>query len=118
MTDEGPLADEPFAASKRADGTVVISHLGKPVTLLRAAAAERFLARFERADAGVAQQLMARVVPGGAPQLLQELARTYIGPEAVFPAMPNPPPGYVTRIAVKHISGIGPWTRDGETDTE
>jgi PPOX class probable F420-dependent enzyme len=61
---------------------------------------------------------LARVVPGGAPQLLQELARTYIGPEAVFPAMPNPPPGYVTRIAVEHISGIGSWTRDGETDTE
>jgi hypothetical protein len=61
MTDEDPLADEPFAASKRADGTVVISHLGKPVTLLRAASAERFLARFERAGAGAAQQLMARV---------------------------------------------------------
>jgi PPOX class probable F420-dependent enzyme len=51
----------------------------------------------------------AEVVPGGGPELLQRLARTYIGPEAVFPPMPNPPPGYVTRITVERIEGVGPW---------
>ena len=54
----------------------------------------------------------ARVTEGGAPELLQHLARTYIGPDTVFPAMPNPPPGFVTRVRVERISGIGPWLRD------
>ena len=52
---------------------------------------------------------VARVTDGGAPELLQRLARTYIGPDAVFPAMPDPPPGFVTRVRIEHISGIGPW---------
>jgi PPOX class probable F420-dependent enzyme len=51
----------------------------------------------------------ARITEGGAPELLQRLARIYIGPDAVFPAMPNPPPGYVTRIRIERVSGIGPW---------
>ena len=54
----------------------------------------------------------ARVTEGGAPELLQRLAHRYLGPDVVFPAMPNPPPGYVTRITVDRISGIGPWRRD------
>jgi PPOX class probable F420-dependent enzyme len=53
----------------------------------------------------------ARVTEGGAPELLQQLARTYIGPDAVFPAMPNPPPGFVTRMTVQRVFGIGPWRR-------
>ena len=55
---------------------------------------------------------VARVTEGGAPELLQRLAYTYIGPDAVFPAMPSPPPGYVTRIAIERISGVGPWRED------
>ncbi len=51
----------------------------------------------------------ARVTEGGAPELLQHLAHTYLGQDVVFPAMPNPPPGYVTRVTVERISGIGPW---------
>lgn len=53
----------------------------------------------------------ARITEGGAAELLQRLARTYLGPEVIFPAMPNPPPGYVTRIRVERVSGIGPWRR-------
>lgn len=52
----------------------------------------------------------AEVTAGGAPELLQELAHTYIGPDAVFPAMPDPPPGFVTRISVTKVSGVGDWT--------
>jgi len=52
----------------------------------------------------------ARVTEGGAPELLQRLARTYVGPDAVFPPMPYPPPGFVTRITPERIGGIGPWT--------
>lgn len=55
---------------------------------------------------------VARVTEGGAAELLQRLARTYIGPDAVFPAMPNPPPGFVTRIRVQRVSGVGPWRED------
>jgi PPOX class probable F420-dependent enzyme len=51
----------------------------------------------------------ARVTEGGAPELLQRLAHVYLGPEVVFPAMPDPPPGYVTRIAIGRIGGLGPW---------
>jgi PPOX class probable F420-dependent enzyme len=51
----------------------------------------------------------ARITEGGGPELLQRLARTYLGPDVVFPAMPDPPPGYVTRIRIDRISGIGSW---------
>lgn len=51
----------------------------------------------------------ARVTEGGAPELLQRLAYTYLGPDVTFPAFPDPPPGYVTRIKVTRVGGIGPW---------
>jgi PPOX class probable F420-dependent enzyme len=52
----------------------------------------------------------ARITDGGAPELLQRLARTYVGPDVTFPPMPGPPAGYVTRIAVERIGGVGPWS--------
>jgi PPOX class probable F420-dependent enzyme len=51
----------------------------------------------------------ARIQEGGAPELLQRLARTYIGPDAVFPPMPDPPPGFVMRMTVERLGGVGPW---------
>jgi PPOX class probable F420-dependent enzyme len=51
----------------------------------------------------------ARITPGGAPELLQRLAHTYLGPDVVFPAMPDPPAGFVTRVRIERVSGIGPW---------
>jgi PPOX class probable F420-dependent enzyme len=51
----------------------------------------------------------ARITEGGAADLLQRLAHTYIGPDAVFPAMPDPPPGFVTHVRVERVGGIGPW---------
>lgn len=51
----------------------------------------------------------ARLTDGGAPELLHQLAQTYIGPGTPFPPMPDPPPGYVIRIAVEKVSGIGDW---------
>lgn len=53
----------------------------------------------------------ARITEGGAAALLQRLAHTYIAPDAIFPAMPDPPPGYVTRVRVERVSGVGPWRR-------
>lgn len=55
---------------------------------------------------------VARITEGGAAELLQRLAWTYIGPGAVFPAMPDPPPGFVTRITAQRVSGVGPWRED------
>lgn len=52
----------------------------------------------------------AAVTEGGAPELLQQLAYTYIGPGVTFPPFPDPPPGFVTRISVERCGGIGPWT--------
>jgi len=52
----------------------------------------------------------ARIQEGGAPELLQRLAHTYLGPGVKFPPMDDPPPGYVTRIRVDRIDGVGPWT--------
>jgi PPOX class probable F420-dependent enzyme len=52
----------------------------------------------------------ARVTEGGAPELLQRLAHTYLGPEVKFPPMPDPPPGFVTRVTVERIKGVGPWS--------
>lgn len=51
-----------------------------------------------------------RVTEGGAPELLQELAHTYLGPDVKFPPMPDPPDGFVTRVAIERVSGIGPWS--------
>lgn len=51
----------------------------------------------------------ARVTEGGGPELLQRLAHTYLGPDVVFPNMPDPPPGFITRISPDRISGVGPW---------
>lgn len=52
----------------------------------------------------------ATVTPGGAPELLQRLARVYVGPDARFPPMDDPPPGSVVRIAIEHVTGVGPWS--------
>ncbi len=53
----------------------------------------------------------ARVTEGGAAELLQRLAYTYLGPDVVFPNIPDPPPGFVTRITPQRFGGVGPWTR-------
>jgi PPOX class probable F420-dependent enzyme len=55
----------------------------------------------------------ARITEGGAPELLQRLAHTYLGPDVKFPPMDNPPPGFVTRIAVDRVAGVGPWVQQG-----
>jgi PPOX class probable F420-dependent enzyme len=51
----------------------------------------------------------ATIEEGGAPELLQQLARVYLGPEVKFPPMDDPPPGVRIRIGVERVGGIGPW---------
>lgn len=61
----------------------------------------------------------ARITEGGAAALLQRLARVYLGPDVVFPGMPDPPPGFVTHVRIERVSGIGPWrhSTDGKEST-
>jgi PPOX class probable F420-dependent enzyme len=51
----------------------------------------------------------ARIEEGGGPELLQRLARVYLGPDVKFPPMDEPPPGVVVRIAIERLGGVGPW---------
>ena len=64
-------------------------------------------------DMGLAEYLVvhgtARIVEGGAPELLQRLAHVYLGPDVVFPPMDSPPPGYVTRIHLDRLAWVGDW---------
>jgi PPOX class probable F420-dependent enzyme len=53
----------------------------------------------------------ARVTEGGAAEILQRLAHTYVGPDIVFPNMPDPPPGFVTSITPERLGGVGPWNQ-------
>jgi PPOX class probable F420-dependent enzyme len=51
-----------------------------------------------------------RVTEGGAANLLQDLAHTYLGPDAVFPPEAvRDQPGYVLRIKPERLGGVGPW---------
>jgi hypothetical protein len=51
----------------------------------------------------------ARVTEGGGADLLQRLARVYIGP-VVFPPEPyRNRPGYITRVTPGRFGGVGPW---------
>jgi PPOX class probable F420-dependent enzyme len=54
----------------------------------------------------------ARVTEGGAPELLHRLAQTHVGPGTKFPPMPDPPPGFVLRVAIDRIGGSGDWAED------
>ena len=51
----------------------------------------------------------ARLTDGGAAELLQQLAHTYIGPDVRFPPMDDPPAGVVAHISVEWVGGIGDW---------
>jgi PPOX class probable F420-dependent enzyme len=52
----------------------------------------------------------AVIEEGGAPELLRKLGKRYLGLDVDFPPMPDPPPGFVTRITPTSVRGIGPWT--------
>jgi hypothetical protein len=68
-----------------------------------------------RGQMGMAEYLVvhgrARLTEGGAPELLQRLAKVYVGPDAIFPPMPDPPPGTVMHIEVERSGGVGTWAR-------
>lgn len=50
----------------------------------------------------------ARIVEGGAPELLKELAPVLAAPGVHFPP-DDAPPGFLTRIRIEKVGGVGPW---------
>lgn len=99
------------------DDEIVIGHLmgGRKVTNI--ARDPRVVLTVEADGAnpvGMANHLVvhgtARLVEGGAPELLQRLAEVYVGPGVKFPPFDDPPPGHVIRISVDRIGGVGPWS--------
>jgi PPOX class probable F420-dependent enzyme len=97
------------------DGEIVAAHLAesRKVRNLRRDPRVVLSLEAEGQTHGMAHYLVvhgtARVTEGGAPELLQRLAHTYLGPDVRFPPMDNPPPGYITHIKVDRIAGVGPW---------
>ncbi|MBJ7463494.1 MAG: PPOX class F420-dependent oxidoreductase [Mycolicibacterium sp.] len=50
----------------------------------------------------------ARIVEGGAPKLLKELAIALLGSDEHFPPA-DAPDGFLTRIRIESVGGQGPW---------
>ena len=98
------------------DGEIVCAHLPRNKKVRNIERDGRVAISIEGdslSDMGLREYLVvygkARITEGGAAELLNRLAQTYFGEGSDFPPMPDPPPGYVTRIEVERIAGIGPW---------
>jgi PPOX class probable F420-dependent enzyme len=98
------------------DDELVVGSIGARQKLRNVERDPRVAVSFETSrsnDMGLREYLVVhgtgRVTPGGAPELLQRLAYGYVGPGVTFPPMPDPPPGYVLRIAPRRYGGVGPW---------
>ncbi len=52
----------------------------------------------------------ATITEGGAADLLQDLARVYLGPDVPFPPESvRDRPGYIMHVRPERIAGVGPW---------
>jgi PPOX class probable F420-dependent enzyme len=98
------------------NGEIVSGHLGERRKLSNVRRDPRVVLSMEcagRTQHGLDHYLVvrgrARITEGGAPSLLQRLARVYLGPDVRFPPMDNPPEGVILRITPERISGVGPW---------
>ena len=98
------------------DGELVSGHLGRWQKVKNVERDPRVVVTFEGTRVrppGLKEHLVvhgrARITEGGAPELLQRLAHVHLGPDVKFPPMQDPPPGYVTRITVERVGGVGPW---------
>jgi len=97
-------------------GDIVIGHLmgGRKVTNIMRDPRVALTVEVDGANAMAMTNYLivygqARLVEGGAPELLQRLAEVYIGPGVKFPAMDGPPPGHVIHITPDRVGGVGPW---------
>ena len=97
---------------------IVVGHLGHGQKLRNIEHDGRVAITFEgpgTTGPGLANYLTiygcARITAGGAPELLQSLAVTYLGPGIKFPPFDDPAPGHVIHIAIERITGVGPWAK-------
>ena len=98
------------------DGELVVGSIGPRQKLRNVERDPRVVLSFEGQrtnEIGLREYLLVhgrgRVTEGGGAALLQRLAYGYIGPGVTFPPFPDPPPGYVLRIAPERFGGVGPW---------
>lgn len=98
------------------DDELVVASIGARQKLANVRRDPRVAVSFEGSrsnEIGLREYLVVhgrgRVTDGGAPETLQRLAHGYLGPDVLFPPMPDPPPGYVLRIAPERYGGVGPW---------
>lgn len=98
------------------DGEIISGHLGNWKKLRNVQRDPRVAMSMEgirRNEIGLMEYLVvhgrARITEGGAADLLQRLAYSYLGPDVKFPPFDNPPPGVVMRVEVESIGGVGPW---------
>ena len=99
------------------DDELVVASIGARQKLTNVRRDPRVAVSFEGSrsnEIGLREYLVVhgrgRVTDGGAPETLQRLAHGYLGPDVLFPPMPDPPSGYVLRIAPERYGGVGPWT--------
>jgi PPOX class probable F420-dependent enzyme len=95
---------------------IVLAHLGTGQKIRNLERDSRVALSVEGTDIqppGLQQYLVvygtARITEGGGPQLLQELAHTYLGPDVKFPPYDDPPPGRIVHITAERVAGVGPW---------
>jgi PPOX class probable F420-dependent enzyme len=95
---------------------IVFGHLGAGQKIRNLERDPRVALSVERTEIqppGLQQYLIvhgtARITEGGAPEVLQELAHVYLGPDVRFPPFDDPPAGRVVHITVERIGGVGPW---------
>jgi PPOX class probable F420-dependent enzyme len=96
---------------------IVVGHLGQGRKIANIRRDPRVVLSVEAEGhnpVGLANHLIvrgtARLVAGGAPELLQRLAEVYLGPGVKFPPMDDPPAGHLIHITPGHIGGVGPWS--------
>jgi PPOX class probable F420-dependent enzyme len=98
------------------DDDIVIGHLmgGRKVENIKRDSRVALTVEAEGANpVGMTNYLIvyghARLVEGGAPELLQRLAEVYLGPGVKFPPFDDPPAGHVIHVTPDRIGGVGPW---------
>ncbi len=94
---------------------IVMAHLGAHRKVRNLRRDPRIAFSLESAEAnaiGMAHHLVlygtATISEGGAADLLRRLGAVYTGGKFALPA--DPPAGYIVRVRVDRVGGVGPWT--------
>ncbi len=96
------------------DDELVTAHLGEHQKVRNIRRDPRVAVTFVSTDRDTLQppylsiRGTARIEQGGAPELLDKIATSLLGPATGFPP-PGSPPGYLTHITIENIGGIGAW---------